>query len=242
MKPWLLMTALLVLCAVSAGADSGVNLSWGNRCSLDGNIPNLDWACDDNTNESIRLTCTYMVPETKTNLAATDIYLVGWQGETWWPWGADGPIPDWWRLDPAGCRANAVSMSTDGSVTSCRDPWNGAGEQGGGIGYYRLVTGPYVELAATWAVANLATVNGNEESFAAQFRFNTANTVGDGVCGGCTTPLCWAINYIQVAFYGETQAPQLGLPFSGGQQVVTWQQGRVPARPATWGRIKSLYR
>ncbi len=240
MKPALLLVVLLVVfSAAPAAAVPGVNLTWGDRCSLDGNIDNLTWACDNDTSTKIRLTCSFMLPEPKTNFAAVDFYLEGRTGsDRWTP--PTAPVPDWWKLGASDCRANSISLSTE-NHTSCADPWSGAGEQVGGIGLYSWDTyGMHVN--ATWAVLDPGTVPANQELFAGQFRISAQKTTGAGACGGCTDVVTWAINYLQIAFYNEVASLQLGEPLGGGQQTVTWQVGLVPVRPATWGRIKSLYR
>ena len=244
MKKTLLLVALFVAASVTVASAAGINVSWGNTCWSDaGHASSLTWACNSNSFTGVRMTCSYAVAVSKTNMVATDLYMEGATNDV------GTAVPDWWKLGDSECRTSSsvVVLSADGSLGggACQDLWGGAGA--GGIGLYSD-EGNRTHINATWAVPDPIAIDAGVETFAATFRIATTKTTGTGACAGCDVPLTWALNYIQVAYQGESTSEVLDQVLPSGNQCVTWQGGAAPcARPLpvrnqTWGQIKSLYR
>jgi hypothetical protein len=240
MKKTLLFAGLLLVVTASAAMAAGISVNWGTACWGDAPVSNLTWACNANNYTGIRMTASFKPAETKTTFVATDLYMEGMvEGAS---------APDWWQLGTGGCRAGQVGLiNTLGSATDCQEIWSlsPSGSGFGGIGLYST-DADRLHINAVWAIGDPVEATAETEIFAATFTVGTSKTVG-GACAGCSTGACWALNYIQVGYFGETTATVLDQPYVGGNQVLTWQSSSlncsiVPARNTTWGQIKSLYR
>lgn len=251
----MLLTAVLLAGSVAVASAAGLNVNWGTECYGDVPVSALTWTCTSNTYAGTRpgaagsgvigITCSYSLPVAKTNVVATDLYMEGGTNNTL------VAVPDWWRLGDGECRgepnvAAPVSLTgVYGGSGACFDYYAGTGL--GGIGLYSD-EGARAHINATWAVPDpLGEIPAETEVFAATFKIKTAKTVGDGACGGCTAPFTWALNYIQIAFQGEPNSLQLGIPIAN--QCLSWNGGYGgflcwgdDARRTTWGQVKSLYR
>jgi hypothetical protein len=229
MKKMILFTALLVALSATAAMAAGVNVSWGNTCWADaGSTSSLTWACSSNT-FTVRMTTSFQPAVDKTNFVAVGVFMEGVTNDP------GILVPDWWKMGT--CTGRAVpTVSIDASVLggACFDPWAGAGI--GGLGMYSFDTNR-THMNAAWGVV-----------FAVQFRVPSTRTVGTGLCAGCSTPMTWSLNYIQVAYSGTEPNEFLGTAIPGGNQCLAWQGGNapcarpIPARNTTWGQVKSLYR
>ena len=241
MKKMLLFAALLIALSASVASAAGVNVSWGNVCWKDGGVSSLTWACNNNSFTGVRMTCSFQVPQDKTNFVGIGIYM---EAITNAP---STLVPDWWKLGAGECRPASLTMSMDASVLggACADPVASLG--GGGVGSYSEAA-DRASLNAAWAVADMVPLLAADENFACQFRINAAKTVGTGLCAGCATPLTWALNRIEVGYQGEAAQDVLDFVIPGGNQCLRWQNGAapcsapIPARNTTWGQVKSLYR
>jgi len=240
MKKMLLFAALLIALSTSVASAAGVNVSWGNLCWADGGVSSLTWACNNNTFTGTRMTCSFQVAQDMTNFVGIGIYMEGI---------TNAPatlVPDWWKIGGGECRPTALSMSMDASVLpgACVDVFQAQG--GGGIGLYSE-NADRASLNAAWAVPDPLAVFAADEMFACQFRVTSVKTVGTGLCAGCTTPMTWALNRIEVAYLGA-DSEFLDFVIPGGNQCLRWQNGAapcsapIPARNTTWGQVKSLYR
>jgi hypothetical protein len=239
MKKTLLLAGLLLALTASVASAAGISVAWGNDCWGNNPVSNYTWLCNSNSNSNIRMMCTFKLAVTKATLVATDLYMEGMTEAA--------VVPDWWKLAAGECRGTALSLSVDGGNISdpeaCLDLWQSQG--GGGIGLYSW-NDNLMHINAVWAVADPVEAPAETEIMAAQFRISGVATLG-GACAGCTTPVCWALNWINVGYLYDTQATILDMPYAGGNQVLTWQSStlscsEVPARNTTWGQIKSLYR
>jgi len=233
---------LIVPAAVATAASDGFALSWGNTCwGETGSTSYLTWACNSNTNENIRITCSFKMGQPVSDFVAAAVYLAGYSESL--------SIPDWWRLGEIGtgdCRTGALSVFTDGSVLAnagndvCMDPWNGAG--GGGLGQFTWHDNR-MYIGAIWALPDPIAIEANTEYFALQLRINAGKTVGG--CAGCDVPVLWVLNRIE--YDTLNAAHYIDEPYAGARPCLWWQRASqgcyiVPARNSTWGQIKSLYR
>jgi hypothetical protein len=236
---------LLLTLTASVAVAGGVGVSWGNYCwGEDGSRTNLTWACDSNTNDAIRMTCSFRLDADLPDFVGVGIYLEGMTEAA--------AVPDWWRLSnevATDCRYGLGTVSADGTVLAnggtdgCVDPWQGRGS--GGIGLYSS-DGNRMSVQAAWTSPEAIPLEGGTEYFAAQFRVSAQRTVGS--CTGCSIPAVWMLSRIDVCT--PTTTLPLDHVFPGGNRCLTWQSSVLPclndvpdpARNSTWGLIKSLYR
>jgi len=242
-----IVCAGLLILALSApfAAAAGVSISWKNACwGEDAAAPNLTWACNSNTNDDIRMTCSFKVDAAMPDFVGVGVYLDGMTEAA--------AVPDWWKLggvSSGDCRAGLISLSADGSVLQyggtdiCFDPWQGLG--GGGIGLYSWDDNR-MHVNAVWALPEPIPLEAEGEYFAVQFRVSAARTVSD--CAGCLIPMLWTLTRLDVCT--ATTVLPLEQTYRGGNGCLTWQSSTLPcrliipdpARNATWGQIKGLYR
>ncbi len=245
MKKVLLFAGLLLALTASVAMAAGVGISWKNFCwGDDGSSNNLTWACSTNSNNNIRMTCSFKLDTDMPTFAAVGVFMEGMV--------EDAVVPDWWELGDAttaDCRNGTVlTMSADGSVLPgepCLDPW-----QGGGLGSLGIFTydGNRMHLNGVWASGTEIPLAANTEYFAVQFRISGLRTVG--TCPGCSVPAIWGLTKISVEGFGGDIRPldTAYAPYPEGNQCLTWQNSTlpcgqpVPARNTTWGQVKSLYR
>lgn len=174
------------------------------------------------------------------------------------PTAGDRVTPDAWRFDASGCQTAAliaINSSPPAALVKSCPAFKGANA----LEIKNFATFPpgdplpYLEtqmrglLAVTYSAA---TANPLQRYFLGEFLFDhTFSVDGAGTpgstCGGNDTPVCFAI--IQPTGYIR-QSDGLEYPFDIGNNFVTYGPTpaagcpATPARPATWGQIKSQYR
>jgi len=242
----LVILALLSLTIFATTAcAAGFGLSWGNTCwGEDGSKSNLTWACNSNTSQNVRMTCSFKVDKDVPDFNGVGVFMEGMTEAA--------TVPDWWKLsndNASDCRYNLCTVSADGSVLAnggadvCIDPWAGTG--GGGLGLYSWDTNR-THVNAAWASATEIPLSANTEYFAIQFRISGSKTVGG--CAGCSVPMVWMLSKID--WTTPTTVNTLDCDYVGGNQCLRWQSSGLPCgtchpdpvRNTTWGQIKSLYR
>lgn len=168
---------------------------------------------------------------------------------------ADPSLPDWWQLQPGGCRAGGMVTSQDFSLAlGCTDPWNGqgasfvqgwlVGQPAGGPNQARLL------VAATTPSNALVSLQAGVPYHSTHLVLRNIKSSGTGACSGCNRPACLVLNGITLRRLsgGSGETVEVITPGPGNANWVTWQGGTgadcqaVPTRNATWGRLKSLYR
>jgi hypothetical protein len=244
MKKTLLLAGLLLALTATVAMAGGVNVSWMNFCWGDeGSTNNLTWACSSNSNANIRMTCSFIVDETRTDFGGAGIYMEGMSEAV--------SVPDWWKTGDGDCRNNAISSYSDYSVLPadidggvCSFAF-GENTPSGGLGAM-LWSGNRMQANAAWATAVDNTLNAATQYFICQFRVSATGTF-NGVCTGCTSPVVWALNKVNVGYFGLLDPVTLDMVIPGGNQCLAWQSstlscGLVPARNTTWGQVKNLYR
>jgi hypothetical protein len=246
MKPSLLkvgMVAAMLLVASSAFA-AGVRLSW-TTCGGDGLVQNLTFACATNTG-SRAIVASFLVdgtiPEVNGDEICLDLITQ-----------ASPVLPDWWSLFSAGsCRQTGLSIAAhDGP--GCPDMFQGQASMN--IAAYQLnkpnggtPTGT-ARILCVNAVQQSAivTLDPQFEYAAARWSISNTKTVGTGACAGCTTPVCFVLNRLNITTEGGITDTALEGPNTPGENMITFQGAgadcqAVPTKNATWGAVKSLYR
>jgi hypothetical protein len=88
-----------------------------------------------------------------------------------------------------------------------------------------------------------------QEYGVAKWRISSQRTVGIGSCDGCAIPACITFNSAKITTAFGASSVLLTTAANPGSNFITWQggasancPGATPARNATWGSVKSLYR
>ncbi len=244
-KTILLCGALLALTATVASA-AGVNIAW-LKCAGEGTgVQNRTFACALNTGSNLAVG-SFIAPAGVNALSGNEV-VIDLQS-------AGTTLPAWWQFKNVGtCRTASLSVNfvADAGNAVCVDEFSGAGA--GGIGAYNIGYGgnpARARLTMAIATASPGPIDVDVEYFAFNLLINNAKTVGTGACAGCTVPVCLVLNSIKLTQgvgVGDFVLSQAGAPASN---YITWQGGNIggsgcpaatPAKNATWGTVKSLYR
>ncbi len=240
MKKALLLCGALLAVSASVASAAGLNLSW-TTCGAAG-LANKNFACTSNTGSNV-MVASYVAPAGTEGITGMEA-VIDLQS-------AAATLPAWWQFKNVGaCRQTALSALPAGAACD-GDYW--AGQASGGITAY--IT-PYAtaanraRLLIIYAVPSTlaAPVDADVEYFAFTATVSNAKTVGTGSCAGCADPVCIVLNEIKL-----TQGVGIGdfrIQNPADRNYVSWQGGVVaggcpaatPARNATWGSVKSLYR
>ncbi len=159
-------------------------------------------------------------------------------------------VPDFWRLEPSGCRDGSLLVSavftgfaTGSALTQCSDYW---GTSASGSAHWTSGTfwGSSAELHGTYArpSATAGPMTAGHAYYAFQTNLDLGHAAADpndpsyAVCSGCQIPacivFCWA--YLrQPAGVGDHL---LTASSSGYRDLVTWQSGAgTISCPGEWG-------
>ncbi len=232
------------LWAPDAGAQ-GINVSWDD-CWAAGGVAAKQFACDTNTGAS-RMVGSFMSATPQPGFVGVEI-VIDLQVDT-------VEIPPWWQFFNAGaCRLEALQATFDFDALgsgACAHPFGQAGL--GGLAAYQTnrtdPPNPYPTAArarvkAAGAVAVPHAIAAGVEYYGFVLGLDHTRTVGAGACAGCATGVTLVLNEIKSA---ELNGRGVRHTAPLGHQCVTWHAGTVPcatlpARRATWGRIKSIWR
>lgn len=245
MKKALLLCGALLALSASVAAASGVNLSWTD-CGAAG-VQNKTFACTSNTLTGAVMVGSFIPPAGSTAISGEEI-VIDLQS-------ASATLPAWWQFKNTGtCRQTAFAINADFTAgpANCTDYW--AGQAAGGFSAFNpnIVPGALnrARVLAVFAVAPALTgpVDETLEYGAFKITVNGTKTVGATACAGCLDPVCVVLNEVKL-----TQPVGVGdyrIQNPATRNFLTWQGGVVtggcpaatPARNATWGSVKSLYR
>ena len=233
--------ALLALLAVGPRTAHAQYLSW-NDCITAGQ-GSLTFACDRNDGAAL-LVGSFRAPSGITALSSIEANLDFQSGAY--------PLPDWWAFT-SGCAARSTALSVGFDFTqlsACSDYWQGQAfgdvslEPGyGGTNRIKMV------VTGTMDGSSVGPLVATNNYYAFALRIGYIGTVGPGACAGCGAGACIAFNSITLRQVPPGSAVTLAIPSSN---IVTWQpsgspvppdcRAATPARQATWGVIKGLYR
>lgn len=247
-KPRALILAAALVVAMPGHARAtiggGINLSWDD-CGAFG-TQQKNFACDTNSGVGI----LYVSAIAPTPLP----YLVG-AGcvvdlQTNQP-----TLSPWWMLQSTGCRGTSLSASYDftGGPLHCLDAWKGLATSG--FTYSPQYLAPNWGRIRTFCImpsSDAVAVDAVTEMYVVSIAIDHARTVGAGACAGCMDGACIIAQYVVFQQSPGPYGPEVNYPIQ--RRYVTWQPGGAfigsiacpasvtPARNATWGAIKSLYR
>ena len=248
MKKVLITAALLALTASAASAQ--ISLNWQQCIQQNAALGNRNDACYvcplpvDN-----KLVSSFLSPVTTGNyVGVTTIIDVNFTG---------GTIPDWWRFDAAGCRANALTLTLySGTATLCPDGMAGANLNGPSIVLFNGWKGPNtIRIVSDNSRDNVFSLNSGSAYVAQEHHITHNKTVVDcdasptpdntPVCLGCATGATLALNEVQL--YTNLPAPNdkfiLTSPNIRNYALLNNGAGvPTPTQSKSWGAVKALYR
>ena len=258
-RPAVVFRALVAAVMLTAGvapraarAGEGLYLTW-NDCYQGAGTSNLAFACDANAGEN-DLYVAFKMPQAANNVLAIEIVIDIQQSAI--------SLPDWWRLDPNGCRWDMNNPTLDVSAdftgkTACANMWQGAGtpaiaqladyipgQPGGGANQARI------KVTASVLPPDARTLDGTSMYYAARVIIKNSHTIDPAACAGCSEPACLVLNSILIGrLAGSTGGDYfLQTPGPGDANWARWQGGggancqSVPVRSRAWGQLKGLYR
>ena len=241
-KKTLILCGVSLLLTATAASAAGINLSWDN-CGTAGTWNKL-FACDTNTGSAV-LVASVVAPAGIGLWTSfeTEILL---QSDV-------AALPDWWRLrnqtgQTGQCRNGALSASQDFTgapyAGACQDVFLNGGA--GGIKTYIVEFGGAnrARLAMVFSVPTASQVPLNEgvEYFAARATVLYTKSFGTGSCGGCLDEVWLVCTYVRCLQPAGSPGGNITVTNPAQRYYVYWNRGVTPARSATWGAVKSLYR
>ncbi len=238
----LLLGALIGLLAVTPARAQGISIAWQDcRPPGGGGFATQSFGCQVNTT-TLPLFPSFTLATPVDSVLAMELVIdVDVDAD---------PLPDWWRMDPAGCRAGG--WSADASLAgSCVDTWASAGTavfqgwlpgQPGNNGRHGRL------LVAAGSLSQDAPALDALVPYTVCRVLLRTNKTPD--CAGCSTPACFVFNSLLIRRLPGSSVEQVLLTVaeSAGSNMVQWQGGvgancqSVPLKRATWGAVKALYR
>jgi len=229
--------AMLAVAWLGGAKDTlaqGLGLTW-DECGA--GVSNKTFACDTNVGAEtivVSFTPTFDVPKV---VQAQVRMNVCFQGLT---------MPDWWRVLGSGsCRPGALSVRVEAPGLDCAPAWDPAGGASVKI-IQRGVTVlngfefvPFVTLEDSSRALDMVVGQPYELM---RVILDNSRTVGAGACGGCSIGASVAA-YVAWLYTIDGQIINVGSAPSITWQVATTScRAITPARRATWGAVKTLYR
>lgn len=255
--PGALAVACVLACLLAfpgpARAFEGLYLTWNDCAQGDLATSNKSFACDTDLGVS-ELYCAFTPPQAVDNVVAVEI-VVDLQHSS-------PALPDWWRLEPGGCRSPLGEKTLDAAASfpgrsACVDMWAGAnpsaiaelagyvpGQPGGAANQARI------KVTASVLPGQPRTLSTTGMYYAARLILRNTRTVGNGSCPGCSEPACLVLNSVRIGRLPGSPGGDLLLQAPGPAFAnwARWQGGEgadcaaVPARARAWGQIKGQYR
>ncbi|OGF14559.1 MAG: hypothetical protein A2W00_03920 [Candidatus Eisenbacteria bacterium RBG_16_71_46] len=112
------------------GAPPGSYLAW-DSCVGEGGTRTRDFACNGTTGSDV-LVASFVLSQPMEQFIALSAEIEICTTAPYYSDRVCTGLPDWWRLEPGGCRAGSVALSTDLSgppwsdAVRCASPWIGA--------------------------------------------------------------------------------------------------------------------
>ena len=241
MKRPALILALVILSAGHALA-AGLNLGWDDCGGLPGSLDKTS-LCDSNVG-TYTLVGSYVAPANVTRCSANEIVMdMQTTGATLTPW---------WGFRAGLCRFGSLNESFDFTAGpfTCFDYW-----QGGSFGdmLFQPPVGNTARFKAIVAIPAgsplITAIPQGLEVYSFKAVINAAKTVGLGACAGCLNGACIVLSQIRVNQPVSEPGGMIAVTAPATRAFVTWQggigvdcYGATPAKKATWGSIKAIYR
>lgn len=244
----LLLAALWGALRASDVSAQALHLTW-NDCPQSGTASaNKTFACHESLSES-HLICSLSLAQPIDSILGVDV-VVDLQT-------ASATLPDWWRLEPGGCRGDQLFADDASDLDACATLWRN-GTSGGIQTYtpqmpYGALNQSRIRLALGVPFDQAVEAQAGPTYYVARIIIRHGKTEGSPSCAGCATPVCLVLNSILVRRpprpVGVPSADVfIETPGPGTANWAMWQGAgsatcqAVPVKSSSWGRLKSVYR
>jgi len=248
MKKKLLMFAALLAVSAAPVWAAGINLGWLDCPSGPTYTLSRTFACASNAGTNT-LFASYVAPAGIDNQTANTV-IIDIQSD-------QAALPPWWTLGSGQCRPGSLLGNFDFTTGpgTCQDYWQGGAT--GGVNWGVLpnttnrcrIKGVFALPAGSPFIAPL--VEG-VEYYSCKILVNNLKSTGLGACAGCSNQACIVLNEI-ILNQAAPSPPITSLINPAASNYCIWQAWTTsdpnnqcpavtPARKATWGSIKALYR
>ena len=242
---WTACVMLVVTARLASAGSGSINLGWNDCGGYPGGLDRM-FACDTNAGINT-LVGSFVAPSCVNRMSANEIVMdLQSQGLAW---------PSWWGLRTGLCRPSSLSGNFDFTAGpfTCYDYW-----QGGAIGALAsdAPVGNRLRIKGVFALpagdSRITAIPEGDEVYSYKCNINNANTVGPGSCPGCNIGVCIVLTSIKLNQPQDEPCGSKYLSAPAGRNFATWQGGPFagldcghvysPAKSATWGAVKALYR
>lgn len=243
MKRGLVLLVVCVACLAVAGTATARDSDGTYRISWDG--------CDPQVLDKVFTTASiykFVISGDNFTPGATEDNNLGYDFKVQVRPVVAGPLPDAWRFDDAGCQTGSqISLSFSAFSKACPTMAGGAPLP---ITQYGVDSGnpAYAEIRLAVAYNDVVVQAGLRYTFwqvSLDHSFSVvAPTTPPNDCGEADAQLCIGVTETVLATLRGDSAKLQVKP--GDVNYVTWNTPAtcdgVPSVPATWGKVKSLYR
>jgi len=219
--------------------DMGVNLGW-STCATTAATASRAFACDGN-GSGFTLVGSFRTDYDVPDFVGVSAYVSVTS--------AAGTLPDWFAFGTGGCREGALSLMETGPIAGCLNPYLPA-EQGGGLVVQPGASPAQLRIWIDWARDLPAPISAATRYLAFVLSMGTASAIDDGagMCDGCQARACFTLDSVEI--YSLSQGLVRILQTPDERNWAAWQGGigscpggvATPARRASWGALKALYR
>ena len=242
-KTFLMAAALLAVTAgLAVAGPGGLNLGWSDCEGLPASMDRA-FACNTNSGTNT-LVGSFVAPSCVNAMSANEIVMdVQSLGVS---------LPLWWQMRSGLCRPTSLGSSFDFTAGpfTCFDYW-----MGGAIGALSMdpPVGNRTRIKGVFALpagdSRITSVGEGTEVYSFKANINNAKTAGLGACSGCGVGVCIVLNSIKLNQPVSEPCGGKFISAPAARSFATWQGGiggdcylATPAKNATWGSVKALYR
>jgi hypothetical protein len=250
MRKRLLLVPFLLFLLPAPACGGAARLAW-NSCAADGGVPYRAFGCATNTGAETIVGSFVLdqdVPQA--------VFVRASLGMINFEYG----VPDWWQVNPGGCRQGGLSAFADPSRiggSACINAWPSLSANtwsAENMTYYLGIEYPVYHWPGAYEMGSIDVQVGctpamalehGVEYLAFALVLSHQKSTGDGACAGCGKTVLMGLGTIRVEQADGTYEdcyPSGCVDCVDETASVWWQSGVVAARPRTWGAIKSLYR
>jgi hypothetical protein len=231
--------ALLFSASTSLAGTPGFNLSWIG-CDTSPSSVDRSYACDGLLGTTFALQASFRLDHDLPDFVESrSILEVAW----------DIATPDYWKIMSGQCNSGAIvplrPSSSGCSLTNLYDPC---------CSFFSFTVTQVTPSRERFQVETAtgaptpAVVTAGDLYGAFRLQLDPDQGVASG-CSGCAAPACFVLKDVEVFGFGAGEDYLITVPDQ--RFYVTWQGGALatggcpgatPARSATWGAVKTLYR
>jgi hypothetical protein len=247
----LMFCGALLLVSASAASAAGLNLAW-DACYLDGGFALRTFPCNSDLGTGTRANNLALSLTPAADIAQFQGVVATVTVTTY------GPLPSWWS-GACAARPSAAIFGVSGATSACSNSAYGPVTPSGGVtavrNYWGGINPTLVEFTLAVAPGKETNLLANTEYFLGRLQMSNVATTGAGACIGCLYPACIRFTSAVVVRAGLPNPIAAIITQPEYQPLVHWQAATgnpylcviippppTPARNASWGAIKGLYR